>query len=67
LAIQAKEILNTRERLNQLYQHHTNQPIGTIEQVMDRDTFMDVTQALDFGIIDSVLYKREILEPEEEN
>lgn len=67
LAIQAKEILNTRERLNQLYQHHTTQPLDTIEKVMDRDTFMDVPEALDFGIIDSVLYKREILEEEEEN
>lgn len=58
IEIQAKEILRTRERLNQLYVHHTNQTLDTIERVMDRDHFMDVQQALDFGIIDKILDKR---------
>lgn len=56
--IQAKEILRTRANLNRLYVHHTGQPLETIENVMERDFFMDVKQALDFGLIDKTLDKR---------
>jgi len=56
--IQAKEILRTRARLNNLYRHHTSQPLEEIERVMDRDFFMDVNQAMEFGVIDQVLDKR---------
>ena len=56
--IQAQEILRTRSNLNNLYCHHTGQPLETIERVMDRDTFMSVQQALDFGVIDKILDKR---------
>lgn len=56
--IQAKEILRTRENLNKLYVHHTGQDLQTIEHVMERDFFMDVKQAIDFGVIDKVLDKR---------
>jgi ATP-dependent Clp protease, protease subunit len=58
IQIQANEILRTRARLNQLYVHHTNQPLDVIERVMDRDHFMDVEQATEFGVIDKVLEKR---------
>jgi ATP-dependent Clp protease protease subunit len=60
IQIQAQNILETRKRLNWLYHQHTGQPIKDIEKVMDRDTFMDVPQALDFGIVDSVLHNREL-------
>lgn len=56
--IQAREILRTRARLNLLYVHHTGQPLSEIERVMDRDFFMDVRQAIDFGLIDKILDKR---------
>lgn len=60
IQIQAQNILDVRKRLNNLYVFHTGQPLDKIEQVMDRDTFMDVSQALEFGIIDKILEKREI-------
>ena len=67
IEIQAKNILDTRDRLNWIFHKHTGQPIVDIEKVMDRDTFMDVPQALDFGIVDSVLHKRgDELEHEQE-
>lgn len=62
IQIQAKNILAVRDLLNKLYVSHTGQSLERIEQVMDRDTFMDVHQALDFGIIDKILEKREIPE-----
>jgi ATP-dependent Clp protease protease subunit len=58
IEIQAREILRTRERLNNLYVEHTGQPLEDIERVMDRDTFMDVEQAKEFGVIDKILTKR---------
>ena len=56
--IQAKEILRTRANLNKLYVHHTGQKLEDVERVMDRDTFFDPVQALEFGVIDEVLEKR---------
>ena len=56
--IMAKEILRTRANLNQLYVHHTGQSLEEIERVMDRDYFMDVDQAVEFGVIDKILDKR---------
>ena len=58
IAIQAQEILRTRSNLNRIYMSHTGQPLEEIERVMDRDTFMSVDQAIDFGVIDRVLSKR---------
>jgi len=59
--IQAKEILRTRANLNKLYSHHTGQELEKIENVMERDFFMDVQQSIAFGVIDKVLDKREDL------
>mmetsp|Transcript_8373 Transcript_8373/g.24097 ORF Transcript_8373/g.24097 Transcript_8373/m.24097 type:complete len:110 (-) Transcript_8373:1391-1720(-) len=58
IAIQAEEILKTRARLNKLYEGHTGQSLKEIERVMDRDTFMTVDEAKDFGVVDGVLEKR---------
>ena len=63
--IAAQNILDTRERLNQIYHKHTGQSLEEIERVMDRDTFMDVPQAIDFGVVDSVLTKRELDDDED--
>ncbi|KAJ4961486.1 hypothetical protein NE237_021396 [Protea cynaroides] len=58
IAIQAKEILKLRERLNQLYVKHTAQEIEKIEQSMDRDMFMSPQEAKEFGLIDEVIEHR---------
>jgi len=60
IAIHAKEILKTRERLNGLYAKHTVQKIEKIEQFMDRDTFMSPEEAKEFGLIDEVIEHRPI-------
>ena len=57
--IQAREILRTRANLNNLFVHHTGQSLEEIERRMDRDYFMNVEQALEFGVIDNVIYARE--------
>jgi len=64
--IQAREILRTRANLNKLYEYHTGQPLDRIESVMERDFYMDVHQAIEFGVIDSVLHKRSTTNAEDD-
>ncbi len=59
IEIQTKEILNMRERLNQILSNHTGQPLDTIKTDTDRDHFMSTLEAEKYGIIDSTLTKRE--------
>jgi ATP-dependent Clp protease, protease subunit len=59
--IQAKEILNIREKLNKIMSDHTGQSMEVISRDTDRDTFMDALKAVDYGLIDQVLDKRTIM------
>lgn len=55
IAITAKRILNTRERLNRIAAERTGRPLERIERDMDRDTFMSPEEAQAYGIIDKVI------------
>ncbi len=56
--IHAREILDTRERLNQILATHTGQPMDRIAADTERDNFMSGPQAVDYGLIDTVLERR---------
>ncbi|MDH4022082.1 MAG: ATP-dependent Clp endopeptidase proteolytic subunit ClpP [Gammaproteobacteria bacterium] len=56
--IHAKEILQTRERLNQILVQHTGQPLECVQSDTDRDRFMSGPDAVEYGLIDSVLERR---------
>ena len=56
--IHAKEILRTRERLDDLLASHTGQPIERIQADTDRDRFMEAGEAREYGLIDEVLETR---------
>jgi ATP-dependent Clp protease protease subunit len=56
--IHAKEILKIRERLNEILAEKTGQPLEKIAKDTDRNFFMDVKEAKDYGIIDEILVKR---------
>ncbi len=58
IAIQAKEILYLRERLNEALANNTGQPIEKIARDVERDYFMSAADAKDYGLIDGVLEKR---------
>ena len=60
IAIQAREILKTRERLNKMYVHHTGQSIEEIEKNMERDTYLTAEEAKAFGLIDEVVESRPV-------
>lgn len=56
--IHAREILRTRERLNEVLAKHTGQPIDRIASDTDRDRFMSGEEAVAYGLVDEVLQAR---------
>jgi ATP-dependent Clp protease protease subunit len=56
--IQAREVLETKERLNRILARHTGQTIERIKADSDRDNFMSAEAAVAYGMIDRVLEKR---------
>ena len=56
--IQAKELLRTRDILNDLLSKNTGQPKDKIERDTDRDFFMSAQEAKDYGLIDQIISKR---------
>lgn len=60
IQIQAKEILRMKEELNRIFARHTSQPLERIEKDSDRDFFMSPAEAKEYGIIDEVIYSRDV-------
>jgi ATP-dependent Clp protease protease subunit len=58
--IHAREILKTRELMNQIMSMHTGQPIERIREDTERDRFMSSGEAVDYGLIDKVLSERTV-------
>ncbi|NBB70248.1 MAG: ATP-dependent Clp endopeptidase proteolytic subunit ClpP [Alphaproteobacteria bacterium] len=58
IEIHAKEILEMRRRLNEIYVRHTGQPLDVIEEAVERDRFMSAEQAKEFGLVDKVVEQR---------
>ena len=58
IEIQAKEIVKTKRRLNEILANHTSQPYDVIARDTDRDNFMSAEEAVKYGLIDSVIEKR---------
>jgi len=56
IMIQANEILRLKERLNNVFVKHTGQDYETIERDTDRDIYKSAEEAVEYGLIDSVLY-----------
>jgi ATP-dependent Clp protease protease subunit len=58
IEITAKQILKIRERLNKILADNTGKPIDIIAKDTERDNFMSADEALDYGLVDKILYKR---------
>jgi ATP-dependent Clp protease, protease subunit len=58
--IHAREIIRTRQELEEILVRHTGQTIEKIHQDTDRDYFLSGEQAREYGIVDKVIEKREI-------
>ena len=58
IALQAKEILYLRGKMNELMAKHTGRPVEQIERDVDRDRFMSADEAKEYGIIDQIVAHR---------
>ena len=59
IEIHAKETLVLRQQMNEILAKHTNRSIKQIQQDTDRDNFMGVQQAIEYGLIDGVHAQRD--------
>jgi ATP-dependent Clp protease, protease subunit len=57
IEIHAREILKTRDRIDQIYAQHTRRPIEEVHRDMERDHFFRPEEAKDYGLIDRVIEK----------
>lgn len=64
--IQAREILKLREKLNEILANHTGQSVEKIQRDTDRDYFMSGEDAVEYGLVDRVISKREVKNDDEE-
>ena len=60
IALHAKEILELKDRLNQIYVTHTGQDIESVEKALDRDNFMTAEEAKNWGLVDEIVSQRTV-------
>ena len=58
ISIHAEEVLALKRRLNEIMAKHTGQDVETIERDLERDNFMGADEAVEYGLIDTVLASR---------
>lgn len=67
IEIHAREMLAVRQRLNEIYAHHTGQKLEAIEDAMERDKFLTPEESKEFGIIDEVVDQRPAIDSSDES
>jgi ATP-dependent Clp protease protease subunit len=67
MEIHAKEIIEMKKKLNNIYVQHTGQKLSVIEKNMERDNFMSVEKAKEFGIIDRIVVNRSEIKIEKDD
>jgi len=55
IEIHAREIMKTRARIDEIYAHHTGQPLEQVHHDMERDRFFKPDEAVEYGLIDKVI------------
>ena len=60
IEIHAREILELRKRLEEIYARHTGQDTEQIHDDMDRDRFFSAEQAVEYGLVDRIITEREL-------
>ena len=59
IEIHANEVLSLKKRLNEIYSKHTGKSVDEIKSALERDNFMTPNAAMEFGLVDKVVSKRE--------
>jgi ATP-dependent Clp protease protease subunit len=60
IQIHAREIVELRERVDQIYAHHTGQTAEQVHDDMERDRYFTADQSLDYGLIDRIVTSRDL-------
>ncbi len=60
IEIQAREIIGLKHRLEEIYSQHTGKGLDEVSRDMERDFFLGPEEAKDYGIIDTVISKRDV-------
>jgi len=60
IQIHAREIVELRERVDEIYSHHTGQTAEQVHDDMERDRYFTADQALDYGLIDRIVTSRDL-------
>ena len=58
IEIHAKEILKVKARMNELMAKHSGKPLEEIERDTERDRFLSADEAVEYGLVDSVMTHR---------
>ncbi len=62
IEIAARRILYLREKLNRMMSEQTGQPMDVISKDTDRDNFMSAEQALEYGLVDKIISRNEMMD-----
>jgi ATP-dependent Clp protease protease subunit len=55
IEIHAREILSIRQRVDEIYAHHTGQSVEQVHRDMERDRFLTAEESVEYGLIDKVI------------
>ena len=58
IEIQTKEIIKTKQRLNEIYTKHTGRKLNEVVEIMERDKYFSPEEAIKFGLIDKIVEDR---------
>jgi ATP-dependent Clp protease, protease subunit len=58
IEIHAREVLNLRNRIDEIYAQHTGRPLEQVHEDMERDRFFKAHEAAEYGLVDSVIESR---------
>lgn len=58
IEIASQEIINMREKVNQIISHHTGQPLARIQEDTDREFYLSAQESQEYGIVDEILETR---------
>jgi len=61
IEIHANESRKVKQSMQKIYSKHTGQSLSKVEKSMERDNFMSPEEALEFGIIDKIMYNRDMI------
>jgi ATP-dependent Clp protease, protease subunit len=61
IEIHAREVLQQRKRIDEIYSRHTGQDVETLTRDMERDRFFSAEEAVEYGLVDRIVERHELV------